>query len=145
MTDGPAVTGVPVVAAVVERDGRYLLGRRPGRKRHGGLWEFPGGKLDEGEAPADAVRRELAEELALDVVDVSDALHAVSDSGAPFVIHFHPVSVRGEARALEHEEVGWFTLDELATMELAPADERFVTWLTGCSRRAGSPHGPASS
>jgi 8-oxo-dGTP diphosphatase len=123
------VTQVPVVAAVVERDGRYLLGRRPATKRHGGLWEFPGGKLDEGEDTTDAVRRELAEELDLEVTDVSEVLHAVADSGAPFVIRFHRVAVRGEARPLEHDEVGWFTLGELETLELAPADARFVTWL----------------
>lgn len=132
---------VPVVAAVVERDGRYLLGRRPGHKRHGGLWEFPGGKLDEGEDTADAVRRELAEELALEVIEVSEALHAVADSGAPFVIHFHPVAVRGEARPLEHDQVGWFTLAELETMELAPADERFVAWLGARGSRAGGSAG----
>src|SRR5690606_12591965 len=41
--------GIHVIAAVIEREGRYLLARRPSHKRHGGLWEFPGGKLDEGE------------------------------------------------------------------------------------------------
>ena len=40
---------VAVVAAIIQRDGRFLVGRRPAHKRHGGLWEFPGGKVDEGE------------------------------------------------------------------------------------------------
>lgn len=120
---------VPVVAAVIERDGRFLLGRRPRNKRHGGLWEFPGGKVDEGEAPADAARRELAEELALEVTGVGAQIHRVADTAAPFVIHFHHVSVASEPRALEHTELGWFSLDELAEMGLAPADERFVEWL----------------
>lgn len=118
-----------VVAAVVRRDGRYLLGRRPGEKRHGGLWEFPGGKLDEGEDAAGAARRELAEELSLETVEVGAALHSVRDPASPFVIHFHPVEVRGEPEAREHSRVGWFTLDEMAGMELAPADETFVQWL----------------
>ena len=125
------MSAVPVVAAVVERDGRYLLGRRPEEKRHGGLWEFPGGKLDEGESADDAARRELAEELALEVVRVDDSLHAIDDVGAPFVIHFHPVRAEGEPQAIEHDEVGWFSVDELRAMPLAPADARFVRWLSG--------------
>ena len=117
------------MAAVVRRDGRYLLGRRPEEKRHGGLWEFPGGKLDEGEDAAAAARRELAEELSLETVDVGAALHSVRDPASPFVIHFHPVDVRGEPEAHEHEQVGWFTLDEMSGISLAPADRRFVGWL----------------
>lgn len=124
------MTEVAVVAAVVERDGRYLLGRRPLEKRHGGLWEFPGGKIDEGEDPAEAARRELAEELAVEATSVGERLHRVADTAPPFVIHFHPVSVSGNPTALEHTEVGWFSLDELAVMGLAPADERFVEWLS---------------
>lgn len=117
------------MAAVVRREDRYLLGRRPEEKRHGGLWEFPGGKLDEEEDAADAARRELAEELSLETVDVGAALHSVRDPASPFVIHFHPVDVRGEPEAYEHDQLGWFTLDEMAGMALAPADETFVRWL----------------
>lgn len=119
-----------VVAAVVRRDDRYLLGRRPEEKRHGGLWEFPGGKLDEGEDAAAGARRELAEELSLETVDVGAALHSVRDPASPFVIHFHPVDVLGEPEGHEHEQVGWFTLDEMSGMSLAPADEAFVRWLS---------------
>lgn len=124
---------IPVVAAVVRRGDRLLLGRRPRHKRHGGLWEFPGGKVDDGETPADAARRELAEELALTVVEVGARLTAVEDGSSPFVIEFHAVSVSGEPRPIEHDEVGWFTLDDLASMELAPADARFVSWLRAAS------------
>jgi len=52
-----------VVAAVIERDGKYLLCQRPQGKRYGGLWEFPGGKLLAGESLLEAARRELREEL----------------------------------------------------------------------------------
>lgn len=124
-------SAVPVVAAVIERDGRYLLGRRPAAKRHGGLWEFPGGKLGEGESAGAAARRELAEELELTVFEVGPALHAVDDTGGAFVIHFHPVAVAGEPTPVEHDEVGWFSVDEMRGMALAPADERFVAWLSG--------------
>lgn len=124
------MTPVRVVAAVVERDGKLLLGLRPPEKRHGGLWEFPGGKLDRGETPAEAARRELAEELGVDVTEVGDRLLAIGDAPAPFVIEFFPVMMTGEPSALEHAEVGWFTPDELATMPLAPADRAFAAWLS---------------
>jgi 8-oxo-dGTP diphosphatase len=129
------VRRVPVVAAVVRRGDRLLLGRRPVHKRHGGLWEFPGGKIDEGESVAEAARRELAEELGLEVLAVEDRLFAMDDGASPFLIQFHPVSVVGEPDAIEHSEVGWFSPEELEAMELAPADAAFVLWLTSRDRR----------
>jgi 8-oxo-dGTP diphosphatase len=120
------VESVPVIAAVIHRDGRYLLGRRPEEKRHGGLWEFPGGKLHEGEALASAANRELGEELAMRAVSVGALLFSASDGDSPFVVHFVEVEAEGEPAALEHSEVGWFTPAELAGLPLAPADARFV-------------------
>ena len=117
---------IRVVAAVVESDGRWLLGRRPPEKRHGDLFEFPGGKLDEGESPLDAARRELAEELALRVESVGRTLFSVRDPGSPFVIDFVEVVATGTPTPNEHTEVGWFGRDQLAGLPLAPADAAFV-------------------
>lgn len=137
---------IPVVAAVVRRGERLLVGRRPSHKRHGGLWEFPGGKIDEGESVTEAARRELAEELALEVLAVDECLFAMEDGASPFLIQFHPVSVAGEPKAIEHSEVGWFSLEELEAMELAPADAAFVAWLTSPGARAPGPRrGPSGS
>ena len=120
---------IAVVAAVVRRAGRYLLGRRPEHKRHGGLWEFPGGKLLEGESRLEGARRELAEELGLEVLSLGALLHSVRDPGAPYVIEFVEVEARGEPTAHEHSSVGWFTPAELANLALAPADARFAARL----------------
>lgn len=117
---------IPVLAAVVRRDGRFLLGRRPPGKRHGGLWEFPGGKMAEGESVAEAARRELREELDLEVSEVGEVLFEARDPGSPFLIRFVRVRAEGEPRALEHTEVGWFECDDLAGVALAPTDARFV-------------------
>ncbi|MFQ5538530.1 MAG: (deoxy)nucleoside triphosphate pyrophosphohydrolase [Gemmatimonadota bacterium] len=117
---------IPVVAAVIQRGDRFLLGMRPRHKRHGGQWEFPGGKLGPHEEAADGLSRELAEELALEVVRVGEVLWESRDPGADFVIAFYEVEVEGEARALEHERIGWFTAGELEEMPLAPADAAFV-------------------
>lgn len=119
---------VPVVAAVVQRGGRFLLGRRPAHKRHGGLWEFPGGKLHPGESLADATVRELREELGLEVVRVGGERFRCRDPGSPFVIVFVDVDVApgDEPLALEHERVGWFTPLAAAELALAPSDRAFV-------------------
>jgi len=129
------VTSIRVVAAVIERDGRWLLGRRPDEKRHGGLWEFPGGKMDIDESALAAARRELSEELGLDVVTVGDRLMAVQDEGSPFVIEFFETAAEGTPQPLEHSELGWFSVPELREMPLAPADARFVEWLAEGSER----------
>ncbi len=122
------MTRIRVVAAVVEREGRLLLGLRPAHKRHGGLWEFPGGKIDEGEDHEEAARRELHEELELHVEEVGARLLAVEDEGSPFVIEFYAMKVSGAPVAHEHAEVGWFTAEALETMPLAPADRAFAGW-----------------
>ena len=123
------MTPVDVVAAVIVRSGRYLLGRRPEEKRHGGLWEFPGGKVDAGEDWLQAAHRELTEELGMAAQAVGRVLHSASDEGSPFVIHFIEVEATGEPEPTEHTRVGWFTPEELGGLPLAPADARFVSLL----------------
>lgn len=129
------VAPVAVVAAVLERDGRYLVCRRPAHKRHGALWEFPGGKVRAEETREDAVRRELAEELELDALDVGPTLYSTVDEGSPFVIDFVETRAEGTPVLHEHSEAGWFTAAELRAVALAPADARFSAWL---SERPGS-------
>jgi len=121
---------IQVVAAVVEQRGRYLVCRRPDDKRHGGLWEFPGGKVHEGETRADAVRRELAEELELEATEVGALLFTSSDHGSAFVIEFVETRAVGEPVLHEHSDAGWFGLEELRALPLAPADARFADWLS---------------
>ncbi|MGE0158091.1 MAG: NUDIX domain-containing protein [Gemmatimonadales bacterium] len=129
---------VPVVAAVVRRGDRYLVGRRPLSKHHGGLWEFPGGKVLEGESRLDAARRELAEEMDLEVVSIGALLLSVEEPDARFVIEFFETEAIGAPSALEHVEIGWFRPDELARMDLAPADARFARMLPAIpARRSG--------
>ena len=77
---------IPVVAAVISQDDRYLVARRPDHKRHGRRWEFPGGKLKPDESKDEGIRRELSEELRLEVVSVGETLFSADDKGAPFII-----------------------------------------------------------
>jgi len=120
---------IRVLAAVIERDVRYLVCRRPAHKRHGGLWEFPGGKLEPGEGLEEAARRELEEELGVYVSQVSEPVYTARDPGSAFLIEFTRVRVSGLPQPLEHDEIRWVTIEELRSLELAPVDARFAVTL----------------
>jgi mutator protein MutT len=121
---------IRVVASVIEIDGRLLLCERPAHKRHGGLWEFPGGKVEPGESDFAAVERELAEELGVRVKEVGAVELSVRDPGSEFVIEFLPVRIEGEPQALEHAALAWVGEEEMLGMKLAPSDRRYVEWRT---------------
>lgn len=120
-----------VVAAVI-RDGagRLLIGQRPTHKRHGGLWEFPGGKVDPGETLAQAVARELSEELGLTVTWVAPVpLFSRQDPGQPFRILFLEAAARGTPVLVEHQAVAWIPVPAPDEFDLAPSDAAFVAAL----------------
>jgi len=122
-----------VVAAVIRRGSRFLVGLRPEEKRHGGMWEFPGGKLDRGESLEEGASRELREELGLEVEGFGETLLAVQDPGSEFAVYFLEVWATGEPHAREHSELRWCTSGELQDMPLAPADARFAATLRSSS------------
>lgn len=124
---------VPVLAAVIRRGDRYLLALRPAHKRHGGLWELPGGKLEPGEGWKEAAQRELREELGVVVTRVGAPLFRRADPSSSFEIVFLEVEIEGEPRALEHDGLRWVTPAEAAGLPLAPADRAFVDWLSSRS------------
>ncbi len=125
-----------VLAAVIRRDACLLACKRPEHKRHGGLWEFPGGKIEPDESDLAAARREMAEELGVNVTGVGAVELAVQDPGSEFVIEFIPVEIEGEPECLEHSAHAWATLDELVAFDLAPGDRKYVEFLL--RRRDGS-------
>lgn len=135
----PGEMEISVVAAVIQRDGCYLVCRRPAHKRHGGLWEFPGGKLEPGETFADAARRELAEELGLRLVEAGGLLYSSLDTASGLTINFVGVEAAGEPRLTEHSELAWLPAAELAALPLAPSDRMFVAHLTAGTRESGAP------
>ena len=117
---------IRVIAAVITRDDHHLICQRPAHKRHGGLWEFPGGKCEPGETDLAAITRELREELGVEVTTVGPEVFSIDDPGSPFRIAFLPVSVDGEPTCHEHSAVSWKRLAELPELPLAPSDRRFV-------------------
>jgi mutator protein MutT len=118
-----------VVAAVIERNEALLICRRPEGKNHGGLWEFPGGKVDSGESFLDAVSRELSEELAVQTVGITDVLFSASDELSGYQIHFISTQITGEPMALEHSAITWCVRNQLLEYPLAPSDHAFAQFL----------------
>lgn len=126
-------TWLPVVAlALDDGAGRWLMHRRPADKQHGGLWEFPGGKVEHGETPRDALIREIAEELgiALLATDLVPRCFADTDEPNPIVILLYSCSRwQGEPAALEGGAIGWFTKEEALRLAKPPLDIRLLEQL----------------
>jgi mutator protein MutT len=117
---------IRVIAAVIERGGKLLICERPLHKRHGGLWEFPGGKIEDRESHLDAAKRELREELDVEATTIGETVFSVADPGSEFVIEFIDVTITGDPQALEHSQIAWVDPGELTNYRLAPSDLRYV-------------------
>lgn len=118
---------VEVVAALLCRKDRFLICRRPAHKARGGLYEFPGGKVEPGETPQQALRRECAEELAIDAV-IGDAVADVSHTYPDVTIHltlYQAEIPAGEPCSLEHDDLRWITPAQLDSFPFCPADIAF--------------------
>jgi mutator protein MutT len=118
---------VEVVAAVIERDRRYLITRRLDGTHLAGLWEFPGGKILAGELPEAALVRELAEELAV-TADVGELLESVDWSYPEKKVRilFFRCSIQGEPRPLQGQEMLWIEAAELPSRRFPEADAHLV-------------------
>ncbi|MDX1625624.1 MAG: Nudix family hydrolase [Wenzhouxiangellaceae bacterium] len=113
-----------VAARLVDDRGRVLVARRAAGKAHAGQWEFPGGKIEPGESPADALGRELDEELGIRASAIRPrcAILHRGEAGA-IRLWLHDVAgFEGTPEAHEHDEIRWEAPDRLADLELPPAD-----------------------
>jgi 8-oxo-dGTP diphosphatase len=120
-------------AALVDPDNRVLIARRPEGKSLGGLWEFPGGKIDAGETPEAALRRELAEELGIDVCETclapfTFASHAYADFHLLMPL-FLCRNWEGEIEPREGQEVARVRPNKLSSYPMPPADAPLIPWL----------------
>jgi len=141
----PSSPPIPVVCAVIERDGRVLIARRPAHKHLPHAWEFPGGKVEPGEAAEAALVREIREELGCDVVVARALPRFVHDYGAvviemiPFVARLAASSA--EPAVTEHTALAWVEPAGLDRYALAPADGPVVaSYLNHRGARAAGPH-----
>ncbi len=129
-SSSPLVHRIVVTAAVIERDGTFLVTRRPTGVHLEGYWEFPGGKCEEGESHVAALEREIAEELEAGVV-VGRELLAVSHAYPDRVVdlHFFECRLTGEPRAVLGQDMRWVRREELASFKFPPADEELIRHL----------------
>ncbi len=126
-----------VVAAVIAgpQPGTVLAFRRAPGRHHAGAWEFPGGKVDPGESPAEALARELREELGVEVV-VGDYLWEGRAAGPPAVrVSFYSVTVAVGAPTLSvHDAMRSVPTSSAPSIPWAPVDAAFLRWYAGAKR-----------
>lgn len=120
-----------VVAAIIERDNAFLLTERPDGTHLAGHWEFPGGKVDAHESHAEALRREVFEELDA-VVDVGELAHTVTHPYPEKTVQlfFYRCDLRGEPKPMMGQQMRWVHKRELAQLPFPEADRELITLLS---------------
>ena len=127
---------IVVTAAIVERDGHFLVTRRQRGVHLEGLWEFPGGKCDPDEPLAACLAREIREELAVDARVGAELLATSHDYADRRVeLHFLRCELLGPPVPQLGQDMRWVARDELASLEFPPADAELIALL----RRTAAP------
>jgi 8-oxo-dGTP diphosphatase len=117
-----------VVAAIVRRNGKILITRRLDHVHLGGLWEFPGGKVEGEESLEGALLREILEELGINIAIGPEIFTIEHDYPSKSVrLHFFDCTViQGEPQALDVSDLRWVTPSQLADFEFPPADAKLI-------------------
>lgn len=121
---------IEVVAAIIHHDGAYFATQR-GYGEFEGMWEFPGGKIEPGESREDALKREIQEELGVDIT-IGELLCTTEYDYPTFhlTMHCYLCSVAsGEIELREHKSAQWLTAETLDSVEWLPADEKIIAKL----------------
>jgi len=129
----PSLTTIRVVAAVIERDGRYLITQRRPSAVLPLLWEFPGGKVEEGETDLAALRREVQHRLGVDI-EVGQLISFVSHPYEKYVVDLYLYECRplgAEPTALNVHAFRWASSAEFDQYPFTPADEASMNKLLG--------------
>jgi 8-oxo-dGTP diphosphatase len=120
-----------VVAAIIEQDGSFLVTRRLDGTHLAGLWEFPGGKIANGESHRQGLAREIREELGADVevgALVFETTHDYADRTVS--LHFYRCTLRGAPRPVLGQQMQWVPRASLRSLEFPPADAELIGSLT---------------
>ena len=144
--EGSGGLAIKVTAAVIKRGGKVLIARRMKGDSFEGLWEFPGGKIEAGESPEECLRRELLEELGVEI-EAPEFLCSVpfETSGLSIeLMAFRASLVAGEARSHEHDEVRWVEPERLEDFDLAEPDRLVAATVFPRGRRDEGTKGSAS-
>lgn len=119
---------IPVVTGFIRKSGLVLVGQRPEGHSLAGQWEFPGGKIELGENPEQALKRELHEELGIEAeVGTLRHSHTHSYGDRGILILFYDVTLwKGEPKSQHHTELRWIKPEELQTMEIPEANRKIL-------------------
>ena len=124
---------IDVVAGIIKnKEGKILIARRNLTKAQGGLWEFPGGKIEPNETKEEAIVREIKEEFNMDIIcnGYFDKKEYEYPTRTINLIALNCTMVGDSYEVLEHEEIAWITKEEFKNYEFAPADIYFVEKIT---------------
>lgn len=129
-----------VAAGILIKDGKVLIARRKQGQSHAGLWEFPGGKIEDNETPQECLERELEEELGIKVKPGRILAECVdhSDHGSFAILAIEAELISGEITLCVHDAARWVGLEALSTYPLAPADRELLEKI-----KAGFENNPA--
>ena len=135
------VLHVVAIALIREAPRRLFVARRRSDKHHGGLWELPGGQVEAGESEADALRREIREELSIDVTlrrRLGEATVSAGEFDVRMAVHAAD-HWTGDIELVDHDAFRWLTADALDTVRWAPADIPHLAALRALLTEATSP------
>lgn len=121
---------IVVVAAVIEREGRFLVARRLEGTHLAGYWEFPGGKVHDGEAKEAALAREITEELSCGISHLREIFRTAHVYPERTIeLFFYRGELSGAPRAMLSQELRWITREEFASLQFPPADAELIAGL----------------
>jgi A/G-specific adenine glycosylase len=132
----PAAPLITVTAAVIRREGKVLLTRRPANGLLGGLWEFPGGKQEAGESLPECLRREIREELGVEI-EVNAPLGIYRHAYTHFKVKLHAfycTLLHGEPHPHQADDLAWAALDELTSFPMGKIDRQIAADLQKLNR-----------
>jgi A/G-specific adenine glycosylase len=133
-----AVPQIEVTAAVILQNGKVLITRRPSKGLLGGLWEFPGGKREDGESLADCLQRELREELAIET-SIGEPFGEYKHAYTHFRVRlfaFHCTITQGEPQLLHASQLQWAALQDLGSFPMGKIDRQIARRLADSNHRS---------
>jgi 8-oxo-dGTP diphosphatase len=119
---------ISVTAAILIKDKRILIAQRKHSGKLPGKWEFPGGKIEEGESPEECLKRELKEELNIDISVKSfftESIYTYPDFTIRLIAYLTTFNT-GKLEVKDHEKITWSLIDELDSFDFAEADKPIV-------------------
>ena len=126
-----------VAVALLNDQGQVLLAQRPAGKWMAGMWEFPGGKVEQGETLEEAIIREIREELGLEI-SAGDIFGRYEHAYTHFSVTVHAILcdiIQGEPKAIEADEIAWVTLAKLAEYPMGKVDRQISIDLNATAKK----------